>query len=155
MILALCLFALLSRSAAAATENVTIEEYLQKLSTVPEVTSRRDPFVVPMAPYQLELGERNGSPAPVLERYEVHQYTVIATLLGNEYPRALVKLPDSEKGKVLIVKEKDRLGTNSGVIVAIERDGIKVRQTQKSPLGVVESNDILLRIVPGGKNANK
>lgn len=137
--------------AFGAEENLSIEEFLQKLSTIPDVTTRRDPFVVPIAPYQLDIGEKNNSVTPVLERYAVHQYTVVATLLGNEYPRALIRLPSSEGDRVLIVKEKDKLGTNSGVILDIKKDGIMVRQTQRSPLGVIDTVDIFLRIYPGGK----
>lgn len=148
-------FFLGSVAASGAAENVSIEEFLQKLSTVPDVTSRRDPFVIPIAPYQLDIGERNTSATPVLERYAVHQYSVVATLLGNEYPRALIKLPKSEGERVLIVREKDRLGTNSGFVVAIQKDGIMVRQTQKSPLGVIDTADIFLRIYPGGKKSVK
>lgn len=138
-------------SAFGAEENLSIEEFLQKLSTIPDVTTRRDPFVVPIAPYQVDIGEKNNSVTPVLERYAVHQYTVVATLLGNEYPRALIRLPESEGNRVLIVKEKDKLGTNSGVILDIKKDGIMVRQTQRSPLGVIDTVDIFLRIYPGGK----
>jgi Tfp pilus assembly protein PilP len=149
------LFLLNATAALGATEDVSIEEFLQKLSTVPDVTSRRDPFVVPIAPYQLDIGERNNNATPVLERYAVHSYTVVATLLGNEYPRALIKLPKSEGERVLIVKEKDKLGTNNGVVVGIQKDGIMVRQTQKSPLGVIDTADIFLRIYPGGKQSLK
>lgn len=144
-----------SVAAMGAAEDVSIEEFLQKLSTVPDVTSRRDPFVVPIAPYQLDIGEKNTSATPVLERYAIHQYSVVATLLGNEYPRALIKLPKTEGERVLIVREKDKLGTNSGVVVAIQKDGIIVRQTQKSPLGVIDTADIFLRIYPGGKKEIK
>jgi Tfp pilus assembly protein PilP len=142
-------------AASGATEDVSIEEFLQKLSTVPDVTSRRDPFVIPIAPYQLDIGEKNNNATPVLERYAVHQYSVVATLLGDEYPRALIKLPKAEGERVLIVKEKDRLGTNNGVIVGIQKDGLMVRQTQKSPLGVIDTADIFLRIYPGGKKEIK
>jgi Tfp pilus assembly protein PilP len=147
--------ALLSATALAAPQNISIEEFLQNLSTVPDVTSRRDPFVPPIAPFLLDIGTRNKYPTPVLERYPVHEYTVIATLLGNEYPRALVKLPATEKGRVLIVKRGDKLGTDNGVIIKVQKDGLLVRQTQKSPLGVVDTNDIFLRISAGGANENK
>lgn len=151
----LCLLFLKTAVAVGAAEDVSIEEFLQKLSTVPDVTSRRDPFVIPIAPYQLDVGEKNTNATPVLERYAVHQYSVVATLLGNEYPRALIKLPKTEGERVLIVREKDRLGTNSGVVVGIQKDGIMVRQTQKSPLGVIDTADIFLRIYPGGKQGIK
>jgi Tfp pilus assembly protein PilP len=149
------LLALLCAPAYAAPKNVTIEEFLQNLSTVPDVTSRRDPFVPPIAPFQLGMGARNKYPTPVLERYPVHEYAVIATLLGNEYPRALVKLPIAENGRVLIVRQGDKLGTDNGVVVKIQKDGLLVRQTQKSPLGVVDTNDIFLRISAGGANEKK
>lgn len=155
----LCLFALfasvaISTRSFAADENVSIEEFLQKLSTVPDVTSRRDPFLVPIAPYQLDIGEKNNNATPVLERYAIHQYRVVATLLGDGQPRALIKLPRTEGERVLIVREGDKLGTNSGTVVDIQREGVKVRQTQKSPLGVVDTTDIFLRIHLGGKSGN-
>jgi Tfp pilus assembly protein PilP len=143
---------LLCGQALGAPKNISIEEFLQNLSTVPDITSRRDPFVPPIAPFQLDIGARNKYPTPVLERYPVHEYSVIAALLGDQYPRALVKLPPSEKGRVLIVKKGDKLGADNGVIIKIQKDGLLVRQTQKSPLGVVDTNDIFLRIIAGGAN---
>jgi len=70
----------------------------------------------------------------------------VATLLGDEYPRALLKLPAAEKGKVLIVKLKDKLGNKGGVISKILKDGIVVLQSNRSPLGFVEKSEIVLRV---------
>lgn len=140
-----------------AGDALTIEEFLQKLSTVPDVVSRKDPFVQPVAPYQVVQsgsGTVEGpglSDAPVLERYPVTQYGIVATLLGDQYPRALVRLPDAERGQVLIVKLKDKLGQNGGVISKILKDGVVVLQSQRSPLGFIEKTEVVLGV--GGKGA--
>ncbi len=136
-------------------EAVTIEEFLQKLSTVPDVTSRKDPFVSPTAPFEALRIRDVASNAPVLERYPIAQYTVVAVLIGDEYPRALIRLPDQEKGKVLIVKEKDKLGQNGGVITKIVNDGLIVQQSIKTPLGFVEKSEVVLKIGGAGSEVNK
>jgi hypothetical protein len=132
---------------------ITIEEFLQKLSTVPDVVSRKDPFIQAPPPFEIPKSLDTGinMAAPVLERYPARDYGVVATLLGDQYPRALLRLPQAEKGKVLIVKEKDRLGNRSGVITKITSDGVVVLQTQRSPLGFVDKTEVVLRVgvVPG------
>ncbi len=135
---------------AQANTNLSIEEFLQNLSTVPEVVTRKDPFVALTPPFTLpEKAVDVGLNAPVLERYPVAQYGIVATLLGDQYPRALVKLPEAENGKVLIVKEKDKLGSNGGVIAKILKDGLLVMQSQKSPLGFVEKTQVMLKVGSG------
>ncbi len=142
-------------SMAATEDAVTIEDFLQKLSTVPDVTTRKDPFVSPTAPFEALRVADVTSNAPILERYPISQYTVVATLLGDQYPRALIRLPDQEKGKVLIVREKDKLGQNGGVISKIVNDGLIVQQSIKTPLGFVEKSEVVLRIGGAGTETKK
>lgn len=136
-----------------AGAELTIEEFLQKLSTVPDVVSRKDPFIQAPPPFEIpkSLDAGINMAAPVLERYPARDYGVVATLLGDQYPRALLRLPQAEKGKVLIVKEKDKLGNRSGVITKITREGIVVLQTQRSSLGFVDKTEVILSVgvVPG------
>ncbi len=142
-------------SPSFAEEAVTIEEFLQKLSTVPDVVTRKDPFVAPTAPFEALRSSDVAINAPVLERYPISQYTVVATLLGDGYPRALIRLPEQEKGKVLIVKEKDKLGQNGGVISKILGDGLIVQQSIRTPLGFVEKSEVVLRIGGSGSEVKK
>lgn len=128
-------------------KEITIEEFLQKLSTVPDVVTRRDPFIKAPPPFSVVTqGDEIVPNAPLLERYPLKDYSVIAVLLGDKYPRALIKLPSREKGAVLIVREKDKLGNRGGIITRISKDGVTVLQSQRSPLGFVDKSEILMRI---------
>jgi hypothetical protein len=154
----LLLLALPAVGLAAPEKDLTVEEFLQSLSTVPNVVSRRDPFKEAKPPFDKNavLDNMEVTPdAPVLQRYPVSQYMVVATLLGDKYPRALVKLPSSEKGKVLIVKLRDKLGNQSGVISKILKDGIIVVQNHKSPLGFVDKSEIVLNVGVSPEDAEK
>lgn len=146
--------------------NLTIEEYLQNLSTVPGVLSRKDPFVVGDPPFEIPKtptaeapkvevsGEAPIDPnAPVLERYPVKNYSVIAVLIGDQFPRALLRLPEAEKSKIVIVKLKDKLGNRGGRIAKVTREGLLIAESIKSPLGHVEKVETLLQI--GAKAADK
>lgn len=138
----------LAYSAEEEGKEITIEEFLQKLSTIPDVVTRKDPFVSAAPPFEIPKKEDDGISmnAPVLERYPLNQYIVVATLLGDQYPRALLKLPAAEKGKVLIVKIKDKLGNRGGVISKILKDGVAVLQSVRSPLGFVDKSEVVLRV---------
>ncbi len=159
MLLRLSLISLLLLPICSQAEEeekeITIEEFLQKLSTVPDVVTRRDPFVKAPPPFnvvQVSTDEIVPS-APVLERYPLREYSIVAVLLGDQYPRALVRLPEREKAKVLIVREKDKLGNKGGVITRITKDGVIVLQSQRSPLGFVDKSEITIRIGEGGASA--
>lgn len=147
--------AVVASEALAADEEkeITIEEFLQKLSTVPDVTTRRDPFVKAPPPFNLvQVNADEIVPsAPVLERYPLKEYNILAILLGDRYPRALVRLPQRENGKVLIVREKDKLGNKGGIITRISKDGVTVLQSIRSPLGFVDKTEIIMRIGEGEK----
>ncbi len=150
----------------ARNKDVTIEEFLQSLSSVQGVVVRRDPFQEAPPPYSVpgpavaavEVEDNNGpvAGAPLLERYAVSEYEVVAVLLGDQYPRALLRLPkDNGPGgqKVVIVKEKDKLGNRQGAIVRITLEGIVVQQIQRLRHGFVDKAEVLLRV--GGSSANQ
>ena len=129
--------------------HISIEEYLQKLSTVQSVMARRDPFIKSGPPFQPPPppeADKINMAAPVLERYPSDKYGVVATLLGDRYPRALVRLPTEEKSRVLIVKEKDKMGNKGGIISKILKDGIVVSESRKSPLGKLEAKEVVIQV---------
>jgi hypothetical protein len=132
----------------------TIEEYLQSLSTVPNVTNRRDPFIIAAAPFDIPRPVMASGPdmsKPPLQRHPVTEYGVVATLVGDQYPRALIRLPASAggKGSVVIVREKDRLGDQEGVIKKISSEGVLVTLREKNAMGFVKVSDALLAVGSG------
>lgn len=150
-----------ARGAAEDPKEISIEEFLQSLSTVQGVIHRRDPFARMGPPYEASLPKNESGAvvaedpfapnltAPVLERYAVADYEVVAVLLGDEYPRALVRVPAAEGAKkVVIVKENDKIGNRKGVISKILQDGLVVVQAEKFR-GVVNKSETLLKV--GGK----
>lgn len=135
----------------------TIEDYLQSLSTVQNVVTRKDPFLTVGAPFQAPTPEATVvtideelpvMSAPVLERYRMSAYEVVAVLLGDKYPRALVRLPASEGStrKVVIVREGDKLGNREGVITKITTAGVAVTYPHRSRKGVVTKVENLLQV---------
>lgn len=134
----------------------SVEEYLQKLSTIPDVVNRKDPFIQASAPFAVPrelLSDGVDLSLPVLERYPITKYSIVATLLGDQYPRALLRLPNEEKGKVLIVREKDKLGNKGGTITKILKDGVMVVQRVRSPLGFIDRQETVIRV--GGNDEPK
>jgi|GEM_PF-5198948 len=138
-------------------KEVTIEAFLQSLSTVQGVVTRKDPFVEVAPPFEIPAPEAavvddNGPVmgAPILERYQLAEYEVVAVLLGDKYPRALLRLPGdsgSKSGKkVVIVKEGDKLGNRKGVIKQITNEGLIIQQAQRSKHGFVDRTEVLLKV---------
>jgi hypothetical protein len=138
-------------------KEVTIEQFLQSLSTIQGVVARKDPFVEVAPPFEVPapetaVGDDNGPVmgAPVLERYQLAEYEVVAVLLGDKYPRALLRLPKDGGGgagkKVVIVKEGDKLGNRKGVIKQITSEGLIIQQAQRSKHGFVDRTEVLLKV---------
>ena len=151
------LWPLLLAPALAATEKeLSIEEFLQNLSTVQDVMTRKDPFIQAPPPFEIPRPDAGNLNAPVLERYPVGSYSVVAVLLGEQYPRALLRLPESEQSKVVIIKEKDKLGNKGGVVSKIIKEGLVITQNQRSPLGFVDKTEVRLKVGElNGKEAPK
>lgn len=132
---------------------MSVEEFLQRLSSVRKVLNRRDPFEENNPSYVKEdapitIGEArleiNNEEQPPLERYPVEAYTVKAVLLGDRYPRALLQLPG---GGSVIVEEKMRLGDKNGIIEKIDRTGLKVVEKIKNNFGSFD--DITQQLLVG------
>lgn len=135
--------------------DLTIEQFLQQLSTVPGVLSRKDPFNKPAPPYQsildswrIQDSEGGTRQQTDLERYEIKDYKVQAVLLGDVYNRALVRIPDNA-GRVMIVRENDRLGNRGGTISKIDQVGVTVVQKTKARTGVVDQTTVVLPVGDG------
>ena len=163
LILALSLFTFRAGAAARGedapgTKDKSIEDFLQEHSTVKEVVQRRDPFAEFPPPFETPRSGLNSEPdpnapdmgAPILERYTIAEYEVVAVLLGDQYPRALLRLPgeggQASSRKVVIVKEADKLGNRKGVISKITLEGIYVQQAQRSAHGFVDKTEVLLKV---------
>lgn len=146
LLLVLALFLALPARARAEEKEISIEEFLQGLSSIPGVVYRKDPFVEAPPPFEIPKPDESSANAPVLERYPAIAYTVVAVLVGEQYPRALIRLPASEGNKVMIVREKDKLGNKHGVITKIAKEGVTVSENQRSPLGFVDKAQVVLPI---------
>jgi hypothetical protein len=115
---------------------------------VPGAVLRRDPFVESSPPFDIPL-EVNGeyqSSIPVMERFPLTDYEVVAVLLGDRYPRALVRLPEKEKRKVVVVKVRDKLGNRKGEIIKITREGLVVQQAIRSKFGFTDKSNVILKV---------
>lgn len=129
-------------------EKKTIEEYLRSIVSAESILAKRDPFVKSTPPFEVPTTEDINAinmSAPVLERYPANKYSVVATLLGDQYPRALLRLPQEEKGRVLIVKEKDKIGNNGGFVTKISKESVVVLESKKTPMGKIVTEEIQLR----------
>ena len=146
-----------------AAKDITIEEYLQQKSSIPGVVGRKDPFIRAEPPFSVTVNKFTDEVIPtnpVLERYPLKDYSVIAVLVNPENPRALVRTPDK---KVYILKEKDKLGSRGGVVTKISRQGVTILQSTRSPLGFVDKTEVNIAVgskttegqgasaAPGGK----
>ena len=146
-----------AQGAPAAEEKpqVTIEEYLQKLSTIPNVMGRKDPFIQVAPPFQAPvrvIGATEEAPdprIPALQRYPIQQYSVVATLVEENHSRALVRLPGQAGGKVVIIRDKEKFGNKAGYVKNISTEGITVVQKQRTPLGFIDNQEILLAVGAG------
>ncbi len=134
------------------TSDVTVEQHLQSLSTVPRLFERRDPFMTVGAPFQIPAADPTSEDmpvmsAPIMERYRLSQYEVVAVLLGDKYPRALLRLP-GETGvrKVVVVKVGDKVGNRGGAITKITTAGITVVYSHRSRRGRVTKVENLLQV---------
>lgn len=137
--------------------DTTVESHLQSLSTVPGIVLRKDPFMGVNPPFEagqpsngVSQADENAPvmSAPILERYQVAEYEVVAVLVGDKYPRALLRLPlEGRARKVVIVKEADRLGNRQGVIKKISAEGLKVQQVKRGAKKGSEINvEVLLKV---------
>jgi Tfp pilus assembly protein PilP len=137
-----------TKTAIAEEKEMSVEDFLESQTTVKGAVMRRDPFVAAPPPFPIpqEVNGEIQSNVPLLERYPLADYEVVATLIGDKYPRALVRLPNQDKKKVVIVKLQDKIGNRKGVVIKITREGVIVRQSVRSKFGFIDKTEDLLRV---------
>jgi Tfp pilus assembly protein PilP len=142
---------------AAPEPRKSFDERLQELSTIPSVLTHRDPFVKASSPFMPPPSVSQpvvAAPAddaidpndPDLLRYPASQYKIMAILLGDVYPRALIKTPDN---KVFVVRENDRLGKRRGYIRRVQEGAIIVVEEFQSGNGLKERTELRLALTKG------
>lgn len=130
--------------------SITIEEFLEGLSSVKGVTQRRDPFDPVKPPFAESTDtEEDLSTSPFL-RYQVESYTVVAIIAGspNRISRALIRAP--VENALATFEATDRLGNRGGRIVEVNKGGIVVVQNQRTPLGFIDRARITLTLASAG-----
>lgn len=139
-------------------KEMSIESFLQTLSTVPGTVQRRDPFTQVPPPFgeadttvlvETPTGPEVNPSLNPLERFPLESYEVVAVLLSDQ-PRALVRVPvlsDNERvQKVLIVKQHDTLGDKKGIVTKMSKEGITVQQASRVKGKAVDKWDTLLKV---------
>jgi len=135
----------IAKPQAPQEKEITIEEFLQQLSSVPFILSRRDPFSKVLPPFEASRSDSLlAMSASVLERYPLGDYQLVAILIGDIYSRALVKIPES--GKIMIVREKDKLGNRGGVIKKITKTALLIEENKKNDAGFVDRTEVQLNL---------
>ena len=126
-------------------DSKTVEEYIQKLTSIPSVFERRDPFVKSGPPFTAPRREDEESPiaSTELERHAVLEYKIIAVMLGDLYNRALILSPEK---RTFIIREKDRLGNRRGIIKSISINSIQVVEKIKRQDGTRTTQEIALAV---------
>jgi len=104
--------------------------------------SRRDPFV-PLLTVKVPIAPRDDRPLEPLEHYELTQLRLVAVLLGFDKPHAMIKAPD---GKAYIVTVGNRLGKNRGVITAITKKAVVLKETYYDYTGNIKSSEKQLKL---------
>lgn len=110
---------------------ISLAGFLSCFTSLVSAEGGRDPF----APYVVEEPVNRASSSegvdakerlpqkPPLERYPISSYRLIGVLIGPESWVALVRTPER---KEYLLHLSDRLGSNNGVVVAIDLSGITV-----------------------------
>jgi Tfp pilus assembly protein PilP len=100
-------------------------------------TGRRDPF----RPFVLDIRSEPPVLATPLQRYELGQLTVVATMWSITPPRAIVQ-DSSEMG--YIVTPGTAIGRNGGVVTAIEPRRVVVEERVLDYYGKEQINRIIM-----------
>ncbi len=100
---------------------------------------RRDPFF----PFDFSPSEDASSSKTPLERYDLGQLKLTAIIAGLEQPKAIV---ENAAGRGFTVSIGTKLGRNGGVIVAIDKDKIVVREKRIDFTGQENAKDLELRL---------
>jgi Tfp pilus assembly protein PilP len=109
-------------------------------------TGKRDPF----QPFDFSARPKNPNASTPLEQYDLGQLRLTAVLADQiKGPTGII---EDQVGKGFNVKIGTRIGINSGVIVSIEKDRIKVLETEKDLTGKESQRIVEMKIQsePGG-----
>lgn len=114
------------------------EEDTQNVDFAYSPAGRRDPFA-PLIQKILKTTKKPTRDLGPLEKYQLSQFRLLAMLIIDGSPRAMVKSPD---GKSYTVKLGDLIGPNNGVVKRIETKTIDIDETtgqriEKSPDRIV------------------
>jgi hypothetical protein len=102
-----------------------------------DATGRRDPF----RPFVLDIRSEPAVYATPLQRYELGQLTVVATMWSVSPPRAIVQ-DSAEMG--YIVTPGTAIGRNGGVVTAIEPQRVIVEERVLDYYGQEQTNRIVM-----------
>ncbi len=100
-------------------------------------TLRRDPF----RPFTLDLRPESRAPMTPLQRYEIGQLTVVATVWDISPPRALV---EDSFGMGYIISLGTLIGRNGGVVTGIEPQRVLVEERVLDFYGNEQVNRIVM-----------
>jgi Tfp pilus assembly protein PilP len=109
-------------------------------------TGRRDPFRPPQARTIASVG---GERSP-LQRYEIGQLKLVATIYDTATPRAVV---EDEAGLGYIVKVGTEIGVNGGVVRAIDRGRILVEEHSVDFFGEQRASEVILEMASGERGS--
>ncbi len=85
---------------------------------------KRDPFENPLDKIQGPVA-RADVPLTPLQQFDLGQFRLIGVIVGKGSPAAMVLAPD---GRSFILKRGTKIGKNSGTVVAITRDSVRVEE---------------------------
>jgi len=109
-------------------------------------TGKRDPF----QPFDFSARPKNPNASTPLEQYDLGQLRLTAVLADQI--KGATGIIEDQVGKGFNVKIGTRIGINSGVIVSIEKDRLKILETEKDLTGKETQRIVEMKIQsePGG-----
>jgi len=127
----------LSKPVCRAQEaSLAVGDSAGKTDLVP-AKPRRDPF----RPFTLDLRPETHVPVTPLQRYELGQLTVVATVWDASPPRAMV---EDSFGMGYIVTLGTPIGRNGGVVTAIELQRVLVEERVLDLYGREQINRLVM-----------
>lgn len=114
-------------------------------------TGKRDPF----QPFDFSARPRNPGASSPLEQYDLGQLRLTAVL--EDPNRGSTGIIEDQAGKGFNVKIGTKIGLNSGVIVSIEKDRLKILESEKDITGKESQRIVEMKIQaePGGRSSGK
>jgi len=109
--------------------NTYAENVLKQVYSAKEIKYLRDPFRAPAIIKDIS------KVIPPLERYPVHQFSLLGVSTGSEQVKGMLRGPD---GKTYFVNINDKIGVRSGFIENIKPDSLSVKEKVVNLLGEEE-----------------